>query len=67
MEQKATNPQMTLEEYKKKVKDSYLKRYPHTTEEDFQAEVATISKEAWEQYMKDFSPEILPAAWAAGA
>ena len=58
---------MTLEEYKKRVKASYLKRYPNTTEEDFEAEVETLSRKAWEQYMKDFSPEELPAAWSAGA
>ena len=61
------NTQMSLEEYKKRVEASYLKRYPHTTKEDFEAEVATLSKETWEEYMEDFSPEELPAAWAAGA
>lgn len=58
---------MTLEEYKKKVEASYLKRYPNATEEDFEVEVETISKEDWIEYMKDFSPEEIPTAWAAGA
>lgn len=60
------NTKMTLEEYKKRVEISLKKMYPDITEEEI-AETMTIPEEAWEQYMEDFSPEILPAAWAAGA
>ena len=58
---------MSLEEYKKRVEASFLKRYPGATKEEFEESVATLSNEVWEEYMKDFSPEDLPAAWAAGA
>ena len=61
------NGQMTLDEYKKRVKTSYLKRYPQITEDDWLAATATLSREAWVQYMEDFLPEELPGAWAAGA
>ena len=61
------NTPMTLEEYKKRVEECYLKRYPNTTPEDFKAETETLSKKDWEEYMRDFSAEELPAAWAAGA
>ena len=57
---------MTLEEYKKRVEISLKKMYPDITEEEI-AETMTIPEEAWEQCMEDYSPEILPAAWAAGA
>ena len=56
---------MTLEEYKKRVEECYLKRYPNTSPEDFKAETETLSKKDWEEYMRDFSAEELPAAWAA--
>jgi len=63
------NTKMTLEEYKAKVLDALLKRYPTSPEEDWKPVVygQTISKGLWEQYMEDFSPEELPGAWAAGA
>ena len=67
MEQKATKQQMTLEEYKKKVEECFLKRYPNTTREYYLKSIERISQGLWEQYMKDFSPEMLPKAWEAGA
>ena len=58
---------MSLEEYKKRVEAAYLNRYPNTSKEYYRKSIETISNAAWEQYMKDFSPEELPSAWTAGA
>ena len=63
------NTQMTLDEYKMRVLDSLRRWSPQTTEEYLNKIVygPMIPNEIWEQYMKDFSPEDLPAAWEAGA
>ncbi len=60
------NTQMSLEEYKKRVEACLKKMYPDITEEEM-IRAMTAPKELWEQYMEDFPPEELPAAWAAGA
>ena len=58
---------MTLEEYKKRVEECYLKRNPNTTLEYYRKSIETLTQKDWEEYMRDFSAEELPAAWAAGA
>ena len=57
MEQKATTPQMTLEEYKKKVMDLLMPKSGNTTKTDLVRSLETMSEDAWESYMKEFSPE----------
>ena len=61
--------QMTVEEYKQKVKDCLMKKYQHITEEERQKEVEaylTRNDALWEQYMQDFSPEVCAAALPTG-
>ncbi|MGM9794891.1 MAG: hypothetical protein ACI3ZZ_01540 [Candidatus Aphodosoma sp.] len=65
--EKNINKQMSLEEYKKRVEERFLQRYPGTTKEDFEVEVETLSKKSWEEYKEDFSPEMLIQTWATGA
>lgn len=57
---------MSLNEYKKKVEASLREMYPNITEKEIE-ESMMDSKNDWEWYMENFSPEMVPQAWAAGA
>ena len=52
------NTQMSLEEYKKKAGEYYLKCYSNTTKEELEKWILTTSNEWWQVYMEDFSPEV---------
>ena len=49
------NTQMTLDEYKQKVKDLYKKINPQFTKEAIENSMKA-PEELWQQRMKDFSP-----------
>ena len=59
------NTQMTLDEYKQKVKDCLMKKFPEITEQEVE-DYLTGTNELWEQYMKDFSPEGCACALPTG-
>ena len=57
MQKQPTQPQMTLEEYKKKVIDLIRTQSPAYTEEI--EKLQRMSDKGWQEYMKDFSPEAM--------
>lgn len=58
------NQQQILEDFKQKVIDCLKKKYNYTKEDI--KDCLQERKEIWEQYMKDFSPEITAQGIASG-
>ena len=52
------NKSLTLDEYKQIVEDLFRKNNPQYTEEQIK-DWMTAPEEIWEQYMQDFTPEVM--------
>ena len=64
--EKSMNQQMSLEEYKKKVINLLTPKSKNTIKTDMVKSLETLSDESWEEYMRDFSPEIAAQGLIAG-
>lgn len=60
------NQQMTLEEYKKRVIDLLTPKSQNTIKTDVVKSLEIMKNETWEEYMKDFSPEIVAQGFISG-